>query len=484
MTAYDEVGGRAVAGPRGRAAALRRRRVHLQAVLAVDVLAVTVGTWVGYATAGPLRGPWLAVALPALPVLWLSTQVLVDGYAERALRSAVVENRRVLVAALTVLAILAVVEVATRASLLRGLVLVGVPLLTLCALGGRWLVRYALTAGRARSPALSRRALVVGDAGSLSELLPRLGRAEDEVRVVAACVDELGRAGEVTAHGVPVAGTLTDVPRVAQALGCDAVVVVPGRRTRGRWLGDLSWALLDSGIEILVVPSLVEVAPTRLALHELGGISAVRLDAPTFLGQHRLVKAAVDRVVAAAALVLLAPVLAGIALLIRWDSPGPVLFRQQRVGRDGRRFTMLKFRTMVVDAEARRGELAHLNERSEGLLFKIRQDPRITRVGRVLRRFSLDELPQLLNVLTGSMSLVGPRPPLPEEAARYDERVRRRLRVKPGLTGAWQVSGRSDLPWDEAVRLDVGYVENWSLGMDAEILLRTGSAVVRGTGAY
>ncbi|MFZ5850095.1 MAG: sugar transferase [Actinomycetota bacterium] len=482
MTAYDEVGGRAVAGPRGRAAALRRRRVHLHAVLAADVLAVTVGTWVGYATAGPLRGPGLGVALAVLPVLWLSTQLLVDGYAERALRSAVVETRRVLVAALTVLAILAVVEVATRASLLRGLVLVGVPLLTLCALGGRWLVRYALTASPAR--ALTRRALVVGDAGSLSELLPRLGRAEDEVRVVAACVDELDRASEVTAHGVPVAGTLTDVPRVARALGCDVVVVVPGRRTRGRWLGDLSWALLDSGIEILMVPSLVEVAPTRLALHELGGISAIRLDAPTFLGQHRLVKAAVDRVVAAAALALLAPVLAGIALLIRWDSPGPVLFRQQRVGRDGRLFTMLKFRTMVIDAEARRGELAHLNERSEGLLFKIRQDPRITRVGRLLRRFSLDELPQLVNVLAGAMSLVGPRPPLPEEAARYDEQVRRRLRVKPGLTGAWQVSGRSDLPWDEAVRLDVGYVENWSLGMDAEILLRTGSAVVRGTGAY
>jgi lipopolysaccharide/colanic/teichoic acid biosynthesis glycosyltransferase len=166
------------------------------------------------------------------------------------------------------------------------------------------------------------------------------------------------------------------------------------------------------------------------------------------------------------------------------DSPGRVLFRQQRVGRYGNHFTMLKFRTMRQDAEREQDLLAHLNHNSDGMLFKVREDPRVTRVGSVLRRYSLDELPQLLNVLSGDMSLVGPRPPLPAEVEGYTQEVKRRLLVKPGLTGLWQISGRSDLSWDDAVRLDLGYVDNWSLGLDLAILLRTGPAVVRGTGAY
>jgi lipopolysaccharide/colanic/teichoic acid biosynthesis glycosyltransferase len=173
-----------------------------------------------------------------------------------------------------------------------------------------------------------------------------------------------------------------------------------------------------------------------------------------------------------------------IALIVRLDSPGPALFRQQRAGRYGDHFTMLKFRTMRPDADALRAELAHLNSNSDGLLFKVKGDPRITRVGSFLRRSSLDELPQLINVVKGHMSLVGPRPPLPEEVEEYTPDIKRRLLVKPGLTGLWQVSGRSDLPWDEAVRLDLGYVDNWSMSLDLTILARTGSAVVRGTGAY
>jgi lipopolysaccharide/colanic/teichoic acid biosynthesis glycosyltransferase len=155
-----------------------------------------------------------------------------------------------------------------------------------------------------------------------------------------------------------------------------------------------------------------------------------------------------------------------------------------RVGLRGENFVVFKFRTMSTDAASRKTQLAHLNVNSDGVLFKARRDPRVTKVGAVLRRYSLDELPQLLNVVRGDMALVGPRPPLPEEAEKYSEEVRRRLLVKPGLTGLWQVSGRSDLSWADAVRLDLGYVENWSLGLDAEILLRTGSAVVKGKGAY
>jgi exopolysaccharide biosynthesis polyprenyl glycosylphosphotransferase len=195
------------------------------------------------------------------------------------------------------------------------------------------------------------------------------------------------------------------------------------------------------------------------------------------------VKAAFDKVTALLALILLAPVLAAIAVAIRLSDRGPAFYQQARVGRDGRCFTLYKFRTMVVGADQQKAQLAAFNQ-ADGALFKIRQDPRVTRVGAWLRHWSLDELPQLFNVLRGDMSLVGPRPALPEEAARYACHVRRRLVVKPGITGLWQVSGRSDLPWDEAVRLDIRYVENWSFALDLQILWKTGSAVIRRSGAY
>jgi lipopolysaccharide/colanic/teichoic acid biosynthesis glycosyltransferase len=195
------------------------------------------------------------------------------------------------------------------------------------------------------------------------------------------------------------------------------------------------------------------------------------------------VKGAADRLTAAVALILLAPVLLAIAAAVAATSAGPVLYRQERIGMNGRPFQILKFRTMVPDADQLLATLEHANA-SDGLLFKLRHDPRVTPLGRVLRRFSLDELPQLLNVLAGSMSLVGPRPPLPTEVARYDTSVRRRLLVKPGLTGLWQISGRSDLSWEESVRLDLRYVENWSFAMDAMILWKTGRAVLTSSGAY
>jgi len=180
---------------------------------------------------------------------------------------------------------------------------------------------------------------------------------------------------------------------------------------------------------------------------------------------------------------VLAPVFLLVALAVKIDTSGPVFFRQIRVGRDGRRFAMVKFRTMVVGAERMQAGLEDRNE-ADGLLFKLRADPRVTRVGGLLRRYSVDELPQLFNVAAGHMSLVGPRPPLPAEVELYESHVNRRLLVKPGMTGLWQVSGRSDLPWDEAIRLDLYYVDHWSPTMDLAIIVRTFSAVVRGSGAY
>jgi len=196
-----------------------------------------------------------------------------------------------------------------------------------------------------------------------------------------------------------------------------------------------------------------------------------------------VIKSLFDKIIATAALIAFSPILALISLAIVLDSRGPVLFTQARVGQDGQLFTMLKFRTMVPDAELRKEALLGLNE-GDGLLFKLRKDPRITTFGSWLRRTSLDELPQLINVMLGEMSLVGPRPALPEEAALYSEEVYRRLEVKPGMTGLWQINGRSDLSYEDAVRLDLRYVQNWTLALDLQILWKTGEAVVSGRGAY
>jgi exopolysaccharide biosynthesis polyprenyl glycosylphosphotransferase len=302
--------------------------------------------------------------------------------------------------------------------------------------------------------------------------------------VLAACVPDPEGAHLLRAEGVAVVGDLDQVARTVQALGADAVAVTNSSETAAAYLRRLSWELEGSGVELLVAPGLMEVAGPRMHMRPFIGLPLLHVEEPEFTGSKRLVKEVVDRLGAGLALLGIAPVLLAIALAVRLDSPGPVLFRQVRIGRDGREFGMLKFRTMVADAEAQRAALLDRNERADGLLFKIADDPRITRVGRVLRRLSLDELPQLLNVLGGRMSLVGPRPPLPAEVALYDDSVRRRLLVKPGLTGLWQVSGRSDLTWDESVRLDLRYVENWSLLLDLMILWKTASAVIRARGAY
>jgi len=226
----------------------------------------------------------------------------------------------------------------------------------------------------------------------------------------------------------------------------------------------------------------MEVAGPRLHVSPVDGFPMLRLTEPVFDGVPRVAKNVIDWLAAALIMLVIAPVMVTVAVAVKLDG-GPVFFRQDRVGRHGRHFKMIKFRSMVVNAEAMRANLATDNEGS-GPLFKMRKDPRVTRVGSIMRRYSLDELPQLFNVLAGSMSLVGPRPPLPDEVATYSRDAARKLMVKPGLTGLWQISGRSDLSWEESVRLDLRYVENWTLAMDALILWKTAGAMMRGSGAY
>jgi exopolysaccharide biosynthesis polyprenyl glycosylphosphotransferase len=324
--------------------------------------------------------------------------------------------------------------------------------------------------------------VVVGRGGAVLELVERLQRENYAgLKVVAACTTATDRVRVGEEAGVP-AGGLDDVVAFAGRFRADTIAVTSASETAAQYLRQLSWQLEGTGIELLVAPGLIEVAGPRLHIRPFEGLPLLSVEQPRFEGWRRVVKGGVDRAVAGFALLLLAPVLAIIAVAVRCTGPG-VLYRQERIGVNGRSFTMLKFRSMVPDAD-RQLETLRQENISDGLLFKIRSDPRITPVGRLLRRLSLDELPQLFNILGGSMSLVGPRPPLPGEVANYDSQVSRRLLVKPGLTGLWQISGRSDLPWEESVRLDLRYVENWSLALDLLILWKTGRAVLSRNGAY
>jgi exopolysaccharide biosynthesis polyprenyl glycosylphosphotransferase len=282
---------------------------------------------------------------------------------------------------------------------------------------------------------------------------------------------------------VPVVGSLTSVPEAVARLGVDTVAVTASRGQTTGVLKRLGGDLEGAGLDHVVAPAHTDRAGPRLHVRPVSPLQLLYVEQPQFTAPTRVMKEAFDRVSAAAALAVVSPLLLTIALAIRLTSAGPVIFRQVRVGRDGEMFTVFKFRTMVVDAERRLGELWHRNESNE-VLFKLRQDPRVTAVGRVLRRFSLDELPQLVNVLLGTMSLVGPRPALPSETEQYGRATSRRLLVKPGITGLWQVSGRSDLSWEDSVRLDLYYVENWSFAGDIQILWKTLHAVVSRRGAY
>jgi len=265
--------------------------------------------------------------------------------------------------------------------------------------------------------------------------------------------------------------------------GADTVAVLSSSELDGATLRQIAWGLEKTGTDLCVAPALLDVAGPRTSIRPIAGLTLLHVDHPQLSGPRQVLKDLFDRTAAGVALVLLSPLLITVALAIRSTGGGPALFTQTRVGKDGRPFKIYKFRTMVVDAEKLLAELRAVNEH-DGVLFKMRRDPRITVVGARLRKWSLDELPQLFNVLLGEMSLVGPRPALPDEAARYADLVRRRLVVRPGLTGLWQVSGRSDLSWDEGVRLDLRYVENWSFALDLQILWKTFSVIFKGAGAY
>jgi exopolysaccharide biosynthesis polyprenyl glycosylphosphotransferase len=417
----------------------------------------------------------------AFPFGFVLAVAAARGYDDRYLGSGTEEFRRVADASVRYLAVAATLAYALKYDLARGFVLLAFPLAAGLVLIGRYSVRRWLHVVR-RSGRYGHRVLVLGRERSAAEMIRQLRTQTDAgFNVVGACIDG---SPATDIEGVPVLGLASrDVLRALALTQADTVAVAAWSPLSQGDLRRLSWQLEGTGVDLVVAPSLTDVAGPRIHIRPVAGLPLLHVEQPELSGGRRVLKGAFDRVVAALALIVLLPLLLATAVLVRLDSRGPALFLQERVGRNGSRFTMVKFRSMRVTAEE---ELAALQAHAdpEHVLFKLPQDPRVTRVGAVLRRFSLDELPQLLNVLKGEMSLVGPRPPLPSEVSRYEDAVHRRLLVKPGLTGLWQVSGRADLSWQESVRLDLHYVENWSLSFDLVIIAKTVLAVARRQGAY
>jgi exopolysaccharide biosynthesis polyprenyl glycosylphosphotransferase len=361
------------------------------------------------------------------------------------------------------------------------LVATGIPLAVLLSLVVRFLARKVLQVLHSQARGL-RHVLVAGSFGAAQQLSERIQREPNAgMKVVGLCLPTSELPRPVVA-GIPVLGSLGQVPQVVDTMGCDAVAVTSDDATRSNYLRELAWALEGAGVELLVDSGLVEVAGPRMHIRPLLGSPLLHVEEPHFTGWRRLVKRASDVLLTSVGLLIISPLMLAIAAVIKLQDGGPVIFRQSRVGRSGEFFTMLKFRSMVIDADARKADLLPLNE-GNGALFKLRDDPRITRFGKLLRDFSLDELPQLFNVLGGSMSLVGPRPHLAEELAKMPREASRRSLVTPGVTGLWQVSGRSDLQEDDAIRLDLRYIENWSLTLDLQILWKTIWAVLAKRGA-
>jgi exopolysaccharide biosynthesis polyprenyl glycosylphosphotransferase len=477
--------------PRLRAASEDRsswQRQYVRSIVLADATAALLSAVVAYLVrfgreATPQETALYAGSIVILPALWVLAMALCRTYETRFLGVGSDEYRRVAEAGMIVIAGVATMSYAFRLELARGFVVVALPLALLLTLLGRNVMRKSLHRRRARGESVQR-VVAVGHGAAVEALVRRLRTNRYHgLDVVAACVPAGASDSDVEGLGVPVVGSFDSIVEAVRNSDADAVAVLPCPELDGAALRRLGWQLEDTRADLLVAPAVVEVVGPRIAIRPVCGLPLLHVERPELHGVRRAVKSFFDRVVASSALLALSPVILTLAVAIKATSRGPVLFRQTRVGRHGELFDIYKFRTMQADAEHLLIDLRDQNE-SNGVLFKIRHDPRVTSVGRWLRRYSVDELPQLLNVARGQMSLVGPRPPLQSEVDVYGDDMRRRLLVKPGLTGLWQINGRSDLDWDESVRLDLRYVENWSFAFDLMILWKTASAVVHGRGAY
>lgn len=413
-------------------------------------------------------------------VVWVVTLALAGSYKEKNRGTGTREYGNVVNASMLVMGLAGALLYLAGYPLSRGyfllLFLIGIPLLVLGRMALRRLLHIARRHGELATPVL-----IAGDPHRIDEVAAVLNRERWlGYRVAGGLTTE--DVAE-TSSGVPVVGTPDDAPDAIATTSAEAVIFAVGSFDHSGDFRRMAWALEENNARMIVVPGLTDISAERLQMRPVAGLPLVYVERPQALQASRWLKRLFDIVGSSLLLLVASPVMLAVALAIKLEDRGPVIFRQERAGLYGEPFKCLKFRSMCVDAEARLAALRAQNE-SDGLLFKMAKDPRITKVGGFIRRFSLDELPQFLNVFRGEMSLVGPRPALMSEVEQYTDDVRRRLHVRPGITGLWQVSGRSNLPWEDTVRLDLYYVDNWSMLQDLSILGKTVGAVVGSNGAY
>lgn len=460
-------------------------------VTASDALIVLIATasthvlWFGFQhvlVAAPIElGIDYLFFSATLVVAWMIALTASGSRDTRILGTDSTEYRRVVNSTLLLFGGIGVFAAMTQTDLARGYLLTAFPLGLALLLASRWTWRRWLHVRRRRGE-FSFRVLIIGNTESVRELAASLAvRPDAGYRVIGALITD-GRTGSI--EGVPATRVTrsTLFARLAES-SQDTVIVVGSDELDAASINELSWHL-DAGQQLVVAPQLVGVAGSRIHTRPVAGLPLIHVETPSYDGPKRFAKRAFDIVGSGLLLLALAPLFVVTAVLIKLASPGPVFYRQERIGLSGEPFHILKFRSMVTNADAHLAAL--LREQGDGdtPLFKVRHDPRITPVGRVIRRYSIDELPQLFNVFRGDMSLVGPRPQVDGEVRLYDSKASRRLAVKPGMSGLWQVSGRSNLSWEDSIRLDLYYVENWSVTSDLVILLRTARAVLAHDGAY
>jgi exopolysaccharide biosynthesis polyprenyl glycosylphosphotransferase len=431
----------------------------------------------------------IAVSYTAISVTIIAAWMLMLGiYGSRGYRvlgTGPQEYRQVADGTVRLFGLVAIVSFLFQIEFARGYILIAFPLGLGVLIFSRWIWRIWLGAKRLDGK-YSSRVLLVGSLDSVVHLARELARQSAAgYLVVGACIPG-GHGSEVLpGTKIPV---FVDIDKLQEAMAtveADTVVVSSSEALPPQRMRELSWGLEPGRQHLVVAPSLTDIGGPRIHTRPVAGLPLIHVETPRYEGKRLFAKRTFDIAASGALIAISSPFLVIIAIAIRLSTPGSVFFRQERVGINGAHFQMLKFRSMVADAESKLSGLQKL-ERAEGnaVMFKMKDDPRVTPIGKVLRRFSLDELPQLFNVFAGTMSLVGPRPSLESEVTEYESHVHRRFLVKPGITGLWQVSGRSNLSWADTVRLDLYYVENWSITGDISILWRTAKAVVGRDGAY
>lgn len=467
--------------------ALRLRLID--AFVVIWAVAGAFGIRFGFSDLGRETTPdtdYLLLSIALVGAWWLMLDVWGSRDA-RVLGSGSEEYKRVLASSAWLFGFVAVFSYALRVDTARGFVGLAFPAGALGLLAARWLVRQHLSVERQQGASNSR-VLVIGGPHSAAHLVRSFRSAPSAGYLpIAAHLPGATLESERTlALDIPVTGTASDfesILAVILATDADAVAISAGVNLHPRDLRRLGWELAARDIGMILAPALTDVAGPRIHTQPVAGLPLIHVSTPKLTGGKKVAKRTFDIFVASFLVLCLSPVFLVVSLLVRFTSDGPVFYRQERVGLRGTSFRMLKFRSMRVNADAELRELLQMQGTSETPLFKVDNDPRITPIGRVLRKYSLDELPQLLNVIGGSMSLVGPRPQREGEVALYDDAAHRRLYVSPGMSGLWQVSGRSNLSWEESIRLDLYYVENWSLMGDVVILFKTFKAVFASTGA-